>query len=194
MGARAEIYRILREITDRGVPVVVASSDALELEGLCDRVIVMSRGQTVATLEGDQASEERIVHAAISATTHTAQQAARRASGSSRLFRFIEGDYAPVCVLALVMIALGAYVWTQNDRYFSDFNITSVMFACAALGFISLGQTFALLLGGIDLSVGPLAGFLVVVGVVLHPRREVTRGLGARLRRDAVRGDRRSAC
>ncbi len=36
------------------------------------------------------------------------------------------------------------------------------MFACAALGFISLGQTFALLLGGIDLSVGPLAGFLVV--------------------------------
>jgi ribose transport system ATP-binding protein len=38
------------------------------------------------------------------------------------------------------------------------------MFACAALGFISLGQTFALLLGGIDLSVGPLAGFLVVLG------------------------------
>ena len=62
------------------------------------------------------------------------------------------------------MIALGAYVWTQNDRYFSDFNITSVMFACAALGFISLGQTFALVLGGIDLSVGPLAGFLVVAG------------------------------
>jgi ribose transport system ATP-binding protein len=62
------------------------------------------------------------------------------------------------------MVALGAYVWTQNDRYLSDFNITSVMFACAALGFISLGQTFALLLGGIDLSVGPLAGFLVVVG------------------------------
>jgi ribose transport system ATP-binding protein len=61
------------------------------------------------------------------------------------------------------MIALGAYVWTQNDRYVSSFNITSVMFACAALGFISLGQTFALLLGGIDLSVGPLAGFLVVL-------------------------------
>jgi len=67
--------------------------------------------------------------------------------------------YAGVATL----IALGAYVWSQNDRYFSDFNITSVMFACAALGFISLGQTFALLLGGIDLSVGPLAGFLVVV-------------------------------
>jgi len=163
VGARAEIYRILREVTDGGVPVVVASSDAIELEGLCDRVIVMSRGHAVATLEGDDVTEERIVHAAISATTHTSEQPDRGSSTSSRLARFVEGDYAPVMVLAAVMIALGAYVWSQNDRYFSDFNITSVMFACAALGFISLGQTFALLLGGIDLSVGPLAGFLVVV-------------------------------
>jgi ribose transport system ATP-binding protein len=164
VGARAEIYRILREVSGRGVPVVVASSDALELEGLCDRVLVMSRGHVVATLEGNEVTEERIVHAAITATTHAAEQAARRSRGPSRLARFIEGDYAPVVVLAAVMIALGAYVWSQNDRYFSDFNITSVMFACAALGFISLGQTFALMLGGIDLSVGPLAGFLVVVG------------------------------
>ena len=61
------------------------------------------------------------------------------------------------------MLALGAYVLHHNSRYIQDFNINSVMFACAALGFISLGQTFALLLGGIDLSVGPLAGFLVVL-------------------------------
>jgi ribose transport system ATP-binding protein len=164
VGARAEIYRILREVAGRGVPVVVSSSDTLELEGLCDRVIVMSRGQAVATLEGDAVTEERIVHAEISATTHTAEQIAKPASGLSRLARFIEGDYAPVVVLALVMLALGAYVLHHNSRYVSNFNINSVMFACAALGFISLGQTFALLLGGIDLSVGPLAGFLVVVG------------------------------
>jgi ribose transport system ATP-binding protein len=37
------------------------------------------------------------------------------------------------------------------------------MMSCAALGFIAMGQTVALVLGGIDLSVGPLAGFLVVV-------------------------------
>ena len=163
VGARAEIYRILREVAATGVPVVVASSDTLELEGLCDRVIVMSRGKAVATLEGEDVTEERIVHAAISATGHTAEQRARRSAGSSRITRFIEGDYAPVLVLAAVMLALGAYVLSRNDRYLSDFNINSVMFACAALGFISLGQTFALLLGGIDLSVGPLAGFLVVL-------------------------------
>jgi ribose transport system ATP-binding protein len=63
-----------------------------------------------------------------------------------------------------VMLGLGVYVYSHNSLYISDYNINSVMFACAALGFISLGQTFALLLGGIDLSVGPLAGFLVVLG------------------------------
>src|SRR5205814_646000 len=86
-----------------------------------------------------------------------------RQSRLSRFARFVEGDYAPVVVLAAVMIVLGAYVFSHNHRYVSNFNINSVMFACAALGFISLGQTFALLLGGIDLSVGPLAGFLVVL-------------------------------
>jgi ribose transport system ATP-binding protein len=164
VGARAEIYRILREVAGRGVPVVVASSDTKELEGLCDSVVVMSRGQAVATLEGDAVTEERIVHAAISATMHSAAEAARKQRGLSRLARFVEGDYAPVVVLALVIAVLGAYVLHHNSRYLSDFNINTVMFACAALGFISLGQTFALLLGGIDLSVGPLAGFLVVLG------------------------------
>jgi ribose transport system ATP-binding protein len=164
VGARAEIYRLLRQIATRGVPVVVASSDTKELEGLCDRVIVMSRGQTVADFDGPDVTEERIVHAAISATTHAAREAARRRRTSvSRIARFIEGDYAPVVILAVVMLVLGAYVLGHNSRYLSNFNINSVEFACAALGFIALGQTFALLLGGIDLSVGPLAGFLVVL-------------------------------
>jgi ribose transport system ATP-binding protein len=164
VGARAEIYRLLREIAASGVPVVIASSDAQELEGLCDRVIVMSRGHAVETLEGDAVNEERIVHAAVSATALSRAAGADTRAGSTRLRRLIQGDYAPVVILAVVMLALGLYVYSRNSRYVDDFNITSVMFACAALGFIALGQTIALLLGGIDLSVGPLAGFLVVVG------------------------------
>ena len=107
VGARAEIYRILREVSAGGVPVVLASSDALELQGLCDRVIVMSRGHAVATLEGDAVTEEKIIHAAISATTHTAEQTARAQSGWSKFSRFIEGDYAPVFILAAVIARPG---------------------------------------------------------------------------------------
>ncbi|KRE96412.1 ABC transporter [Nocardioides sp. Soil774] len=164
VGARAEIYRILREVAADGIPVVVASSDAKELEGLCDRVLVMSRGHVVADLAGDEVTEERMIRAAVASTQHTRQVAERRRdTGRPALRRFLAGDYAPVAILALVMVGLGAYVYNENELYLSAFNITSIMMLVAALGFISLGQNVALLTGGIDLSVGPLAGFLVVV-------------------------------
>ncbi len=164
VGARAEIYRILREVADQGIPVVVASSDAKELEGLCDRVLVMSRGHVVADLSGDEITEERMIRAAVASTKHTRQVSERRRdTGRPALRRFLAGDYAPVAILALVMVGLGAYVYGENALYLSAFNITSIMMLVAALGFISLGQNVALLTGGIDLSVGPLAGFLVVI-------------------------------
>ena len=60
------------------------------------------------------------------------------------------------------------------------------MLLVTALGFIALGQTVALLTGGIDLSVGPLAGFLVVVAsFFVNDGAAVTRA--ARLRPDARR-------
>ncbi len=163
VGARAEIYRILREVAEDGTPVIVNSSDAKELEGLCDRVIVMSRGRMVKELAGDEVTEERIVSAAVSATGHSAKGEGAKVARSSRVKRFLQGDYSPVLILAIVIVALGAYVFSQNDRYFTAFNITAIQGLVAALGFIAMGQTIALMGGGIDLSVGPLAGFLVVI-------------------------------
>ncbi len=45
-----------------GVPVVVASSDAKEHEGLCDRVLVMSRGAVLDVVEGDDVTEQALIH------------------------------------------------------------------------------------------------------------------------------------
>ncbi len=163
VGARAEIYRILREVAEVGTPVIVNSSDAKELEGLCDRVIVMSRGHVVKELAGDEVTEERIVSAAVSATAHSTKGEGAKTVRSSRVKRFLQGDYSPVLILAVVIVVLGAYVYSTNDRYFTAFNITAIQGLIAALGFIAMGQTIALMAGGIDLSVGPLAGFLVVI-------------------------------
>ncbi len=164
VGARAEIYRILREVSSSGIPVIVNSSDAKELEGLCDQVIVMSRGHVVETLSGDDITEERIVHAAVNSTTRAVEAApAAGAKKASPFARFIQGDYAPSSLLVVVMVALGAFIFALNDRYLAPFNIQSMLLLATALGFIAVGQTISLLIGGIDLSVGPLAGLLVVV-------------------------------
>ena len=165
VGARAEIYRILREVSSSGTPVIVNSSDAAELEGLCDQVIVMSRGRVVAKLSGDEVLEARIVAAAVKADTHVGGSGLRDrvASRSSRWRHFLQSDNAPAVPLALVTGLLGLYVFGQNPNFLSAFNISNILLLATALGFIALGQTVALLMGGIDLSVGPLAGFLVVV-------------------------------
>ena len=166
VGARAEIYQVLREVSASGVPVIVSSSDSKELEGLCDTVLVMSRGHVVATLRGADISEEHMITAAVKSTTKARRDEhddALQQERRPRLRRFLQGDYAPSLLLIAVMLGLGGYILAQNDRYLSDYNISSILALVSALGFIAIGQTIALLIGGIDLSVGPLAGLLVVV-------------------------------
>jgi ribose transport system ATP-binding protein len=169
VGARMEIYRILRDASRAGVPMLVVSSDGLELQGLCDRVVIFSRGQVVGELSGDDVTEERIAHAIVTANVQGREDAGRstergaRAALGRRLRRFARGDYAPGAVLLLMMAALAAYTGSQNEHYFSAFNVSSMLTLLAALAFISLGQITVILTGGIDISVGPLTGLVVVV-------------------------------
>jgi len=165
-GARVEIYRILREIAESGVPVLIVSSDGLELEGLCDRVIVFSRGEVVGELRGDDVSEEAIARTIVTATSHRAGDAAPTAPGSGtaeRVRRFLTGDYLPSLVLAVVIVALGLYTYGQNPRFTATFNVTSLLTLLAALSFISFGQLIVIMTAGIDISVGPLSGLVVVI-------------------------------
>jgi ribose transport system ATP-binding protein len=80
------------------------------------------------------------------------------------LSRLARGDYASSAVLAVAVIALAVYTQGHNSRFLSDFNLSSLTVLIAALAFISFGQECVILTGGIDLSVGPLAGLVVVIG------------------------------
>ena len=64
-GARIDLYQVLREAAAEGRAVLVLSSDAVELQGLCDRVLVFSRGRVVRELEGSEINEENITGAAV---------------------------------------------------------------------------------------------------------------------------------
>jgi ribose transport system ATP-binding protein len=170
VGARSEIYRILRDVADRGTPVVIVSSDMLELEGLCDRVIVFSRGHVVGELSGTEVTEEKIGRTMITATAHRRVRgglgrpdSGDKATFIERLRRFFAGDYAPSLVLALLILVLGAYATSVNVRFVSSFNIEKILLLAAALSFIGFGQMCAIFTGGIDVSVGPLVGLSVVI-------------------------------
>jgi ribose transport system ATP-binding protein len=69
VGAKAAIYGLLRDATQRGMAVLVNSSDTKELAELCDRVLVLDRGRQVAELQGVELSEEALLRASLDAST-----------------------------------------------------------------------------------------------------------------------------
>jgi ribose transport system ATP-binding protein len=60
VGAREQIFAILRDETARGAGIVCASSDHEQLAAICDRVLVLSRGRIVHELMGDQLTKQEI--------------------------------------------------------------------------------------------------------------------------------------
>jgi ribose transport system ATP-binding protein len=69
VGAKAQIFKLVRELTANGHSVLFYSSDSQELVRMCDRILVLSRGRLVATLEGDRMTEEGILRAAFGVLT-----------------------------------------------------------------------------------------------------------------------------
>ena len=65
IGAKSEIYRLMRGLADSGVAVLMISSDMEEVIGVSDRVAVMHEGSISGVLNRDQFSEENILHLAV---------------------------------------------------------------------------------------------------------------------------------
>lgn len=81
VGAKSEIHKILRDLADEGVGILVVSSELPELIGLCDRVIVLSEGNLTGELKGDQLTEQAIMQLASNTGW---QNGARRGMGQLR--------------------------------------------------------------------------------------------------------------
>jgi ABC-type sugar transport system ATPase subunit len=61
VGARAEIYRSLREAADAGLAILLVSEDLNELIGLSDRILVMRGGRVVAAIEDPATTAEDVI-------------------------------------------------------------------------------------------------------------------------------------
>lgn len=65
VGAKAEIYKLMRELSDRGVAVMMISSDMEEVLGVSDRIAVMCEGHITGFLTRQEASEEAVMRLAV---------------------------------------------------------------------------------------------------------------------------------
>jgi ribose transport system ATP-binding protein len=62
VGARQELYQIIRELADEGVAIVIVSSDLPEILTICERVIVMHEGRVTGELNASELNEAKVMY------------------------------------------------------------------------------------------------------------------------------------
>jgi ribose transport system ATP-binding protein len=61
VGAKAEIYELLAKMATQGLAVIIVSSELPELMGMCDRILVLSKGQLAGEVGREAFDEEHIL-------------------------------------------------------------------------------------------------------------------------------------
>jgi ribose transport system ATP-binding protein len=61
VGAKFDIYTLIRQVSAEGVPLIVVSSELPELIGLCDRILIMRRGRQVAIASAEGLTESSLL-------------------------------------------------------------------------------------------------------------------------------------
>src|SRR3954454_1321071 len=92
-----------------------------------------------------------------------------KAPSAEVLRRFLQGDLASLRVFVVL-----AFIWiifqSQNSHFLTALNLTNLFLQITAVGLISCGIVFVLLLGEIDLSVGAVSGLTSAVTAVLSAK------------------------
>lgn len=61
VGAKSEIHRLLRDLANQGMGIIIISSELPEIIGMCDRVLVIKNGRIAGELENVEINEKKII-------------------------------------------------------------------------------------------------------------------------------------
>jgi ribose transport system ATP-binding protein len=170
--ARFDIYRAIRAKVERGLSCVVNSSDAMELAGICDRVLVFSRGTVIRELRGGEISEESIVAAFLRSKEVVATVEAGAVFGLRGMVQQLAAGgspqwWVPLLFLLLLTLTTIVYATTQTDVFLTELNIRHILLSTAPLALVTMAQFNVLMVRGFDMSVGSLMSVTVVLASFL---------------------------
>ncbi len=72
VGAKYEIYKLMNDLAEQGISIIMISSELEEVLGMSDRVMVMSEGHSTTTLDIADATQEKIMALATGVTLASA--------------------------------------------------------------------------------------------------------------------------
>lgn len=99
--------------------------------------------------------------------SETREKAARRSSSTSPLGRILTGIGVQNISLLIAIILLVIIIGSQNPYFFGVGNLRVIGTAIAIMGLLAVVQTAVIIMGGLDISVGSMAGLSSVVSAML---------------------------
>ena len=72
VGAKTEIYRLMGELAQQGIAILMFSSELPELLGMSDRILVLHQGRLTAEFGRAEATQEKVLEAAMGGNAHVA--------------------------------------------------------------------------------------------------------------------------
>ena len=177
VGAKSEIYRIIDELAQKGIGVIVISSEMPEIIGVCDRVLVMREGHIAGEVGGPSGRRsrrrtswpmrpasrpERPRHRGRGRRRESADHRQRRAhrrrpalQGPARQVQ-VRSHHPGAGHAAGAGDPRASPSTSRPARFFTAQNMSIVAQQASINTVLAAGMTFVILTGGIDLSVGSI--------------------------------------
>jgi ribose transport system ATP-binding protein len=165
VATKLELYRVIRQLAERGAAVVLLSSDLLELIGLSDRILVVAHGSIVDHVAAADATEERIIGSAVSRGRNDGESRAEPIGLQALTYKpgkrlgigqLLWRRYAGTILLLALLLLVSVYTASQSRYFFTERNMGNLAIEVVPLALVAIGQMAVILLGGVDLSVGPM--------------------------------------
>jgi ribose transport system ATP-binding protein len=180
IGTKHQIYRLLREMADAGLSVLLFTSELPEIALVCDRTIVLFGGEIVGEMPASEADEETLLRAAhgleIVPARGADQRASVRSSGTGAITESADNSslsvrapnkssgltdkfwgavvrYPALFGMPVLLIVFLMATVAIHPR-FDSFDAQSLAMAALPLACAAAAQAIVVISGGIDLSIG----------------------------------------
>ncbi len=166
-GCQGEIYRLIRDLTNSGVAIVLISDELLELIGMSNRIAIMRHGRiethAACRYETNRPNRRWSNHVVGRTQSADAERSAELNRSETRQapsrIDMRSGLWLPISVV----ISLILFFSIASDAFLTVRNMTGILGQASTLLLACLGATFVVLMGGIDLSVGAI---VLLVGAI----------------------------
>ena len=167
IGAREEIYEIIKSLAEDGKSIILVTSDWEELIYLCDRTLVMSERNVVGEIESN-ITESKIIDIAESAITVREDTEEDEIRGWRKIVNKIRSSQNSNFIILFSLLASLSIIGSVISPFFPTWiNLSNLFGQSLPLIILSLGQLVVIIAGGIDVSTGALMAAAGMVGQML---------------------------